>query len=49
MKKAETAVFTGFQNWGNRRLRLSIKGMTDGNLITSLFVDEVSLQTRCVP
>jgi murein DD-endopeptidase MepM/ murein hydrolase activator NlpD len=46
---AETAVFSGFQNWGNRRLRLSIKGMTDGNLLTSLFVDEVSVQTRCVP
>jgi murein DD-endopeptidase MepM/ murein hydrolase activator NlpD len=46
---AETAVFTGFQDWGNRRLRLSIKGMTDGNLLTSLFVDEVSVQTRCIP
>jgi murein DD-endopeptidase MepM/ murein hydrolase activator NlpD len=46
---AETAVFTGFQNWGNRRLRLSVKGMTDSNLLTSLFVDEVSVQTRCVP
>jgi murein DD-endopeptidase MepM/ murein hydrolase activator NlpD len=46
---AETAVFSGFQNWGNRRLRLSIKGMTDGNLLTSLFVDDVSLQTRCAP
>ncbi len=46
---AETAVFAGFQNWGNRRLRLSVKGMTDSNLLSSLFVDEVSLQTRCVP
>ncbi len=46
---AETAVFTGFQNWANRRLRLSIKGMTDSNLLTSLFLDQVSLQTRCVP
>jgi hypothetical protein len=46
---AETAVFTGFQNWGNRRLRLSVKGMTDSNLLTSLFVDEVSLQTKCIP
>jgi murein DD-endopeptidase MepM/ murein hydrolase activator NlpD len=46
---AETAIFTGFQDWSNRRLRLSVKGMTDDNLRTSLFVDEVSLQTRCVP
>jgi murein DD-endopeptidase MepM/ murein hydrolase activator NlpD len=46
---AETAVFSGLNNWGNRRLRLSFKGMTDGNLLTSLFVDEVSLRTRCVP
>ncbi|HTP11074.1 MAG TPA: M23 family metallopeptidase [Anaerolineae bacterium] len=46
---AETAVFSGWQNWGNRRLRLSIKGMTDGNLLTSLFVDDVSVQTRCSP
>jgi hypothetical protein len=45
----ETVVFAGFQNWGNRRLRLSMKGMTDGNLPTSLFLDEVSLQTRCAP
>jgi hypothetical protein len=30
-------------------LRLSIKGMTDGNLLTSLFVDDVTLQTRCAP
>ena len=46
---AETAVFAGFQNWSNRRLRVSIKGMTDGNLLTSLFVDDVSVQTRCTP
>ncbi len=45
----ETAIFAGFQDWGNRRLRLSVKGMTDSNLLTSLFMDEVSLQTRCVP
>ena len=46
---SETVVWSGFQNWGNRRLRLSIKGMTDGSLLTSLFVDDVSLQTRCAP
>jgi murein DD-endopeptidase MepM/ murein hydrolase activator NlpD len=46
---AETAVFSGLNNWGKRRLRLSVKGMTDNNLLTSLFVDDVSLQTRCVP
>ena len=46
---AETAVFSGLTNWGNRRLRLSIKGMTDSNLLTSLFVDDVSLQPRCIP
>ena len=46
---AETAVFSGFQNWGNRRLRLSIKGMTDGTLPSSFFVDDVSLQARCAP
>ncbi len=45
----ESAVFTGLQEWSNRRLRLSIKGMTDSNLPSSLFVDDVSLQTRCVP
>ncbi len=45
----EAAVFSGFNAWGDRRLRLSAKGMTDGNLSTSLFLDEVSLQTRCVP
>ncbi len=46
---AETAVWAGWQNWGNRRLRLSIKGMTDSNLLTSLFVDDVSVKTHCVP
>ncbi len=46
---AETAIFSGLQNWSNRRLRLSIKGMTDGNLLTSLFVDDVSVQTHCTP
>ncbi len=46
---AETAVFSGLNNWGNRRLRLSIKGMTDNSLPTSLFVDGVSLQTKCAP
>jgi hypothetical protein len=46
---AETAVFSGFQPWGNRRVRLSIKGMTDNNLATSLFVDDVSIQTHCAP
>jgi murein DD-endopeptidase MepM/ murein hydrolase activator NlpD len=46
---AETAVFSGLNNWGNRSLRLSLKGMTDGSLFTSLFVDDVSLGTRCVP
>ncbi len=46
---AEMTVFSGLNNWGNRRLRLSIKGMTDGSLPTSLFVDEVHVQTRCAP
>ncbi len=46
---AEAAIFSGLNNWGNRRLRLSIKGMTDNNLVTSLFVDDVSLQTKCIP
>ncbi len=46
---AETAVFSGLNNWGNRRLRLSVKGMTDNTLPTSLFVDDVSLQTQCAP
>ena len=46
---AETAVFSGLNNWANRRLRLSVKGMTDSNLLTSLFVDEVKIQTRCAP
>jgi murein DD-endopeptidase MepM/ murein hydrolase activator NlpD len=45
----ETVVFSGFSAWGDRRLRLSMKGMTDGNLNTSLFIDEVSLQTHCIP
>jgi murein DD-endopeptidase MepM/ murein hydrolase activator NlpD len=46
---AEAAIFSGFDAWGDRRLRLSMKGMTDGNLSTSLFIDEVSLQTHCAP
>jgi murein DD-endopeptidase MepM/ murein hydrolase activator NlpD len=46
---AEAVVFSGLGAWGDRRLRLSLKGMTDGTLPTSLFLDEVSLQTRCVP
>jgi len=46
---AETSVFSGLNGWGDRRLRLSVKGMTDGNLISSLFVDDVNLQTRCAP
>ncbi len=46
---AETADFSGLNGWGNRRLRLSIKGMTDNNLPTSLFVDDVSLRTKCAP
>ena len=45
----EQAVFTGFEAWGNQRVRLSLKGMSDGNLVTSLYVDEVSVQTRCKP
>jgi murein DD-endopeptidase MepM/ murein hydrolase activator NlpD len=45
----ETTAFSGLGNWGNRRLRLSVKGMTDNSLPTSLFVDDVSLQTRCAP
>jgi murein DD-endopeptidase MepM/ murein hydrolase activator NlpD len=47
--RAESAAFTGFQAWGGRRLRLSLKGMTDWSLPTSLFVDELSLQTKCAP
>jgi len=43
----ETVVFGGFQAWANRRARLSIKGMTYGT--SSLFVDDVSVQTKCVP
>ena len=49
MWAAETAVFSGLDDWGNRRLRLSIKGMTDNSLPTSLFVDRVRLQTKCAP
>jgi murein DD-endopeptidase MepM/ murein hydrolase activator NlpD len=45
----ETAVFGSFHAWGNQRLRLSLKGMTDGGLATSLFVDDVSIQTHCEP
>jgi thermitase len=45
----ETAAFSGLNNWGNRRLRLSVKGMTDNSLPTSLFVDDMSLQTQCAP
>ena len=45
----ETTVFSGLNTWGDRRLRLSVKGMTDNTLPTSLFVDEVHLQTRCTP
>jgi murein DD-endopeptidase MepM/ murein hydrolase activator NlpD len=44
----ETVVLNGLDSWSNRRMRLSLKGMTY-NTATSLFVDEVSLQTRCVP
>ncbi len=46
---AETTVFSGLNAWGDRRLRLSVKGMTDNTLPSSLFVDEVNLQTRCAP
>ncbi|MBI5563924.1 MAG: M23 family metallopeptidase [Chloroflexi bacterium] len=46
---SEQAVFAGFEAWGNRRVRLSLKGMSDSNLVTSLYVDEVSVQTRCAP
>jgi hypothetical protein len=46
---AKTVVFSGLNTWSDRRLRLSVKGMTDDTLMSSLFVDEVSLQTRCVP
>ncbi|CAG0947440.1 hypothetical protein ANRL1_04117 [Anaerolineae bacterium] len=46
---SEQAVFSGFEAWGNRRVRLSLKGMSDSNLVTSLYVDEVSVQTRCKP
>ena len=30
---AETTVFSGLNAWGDRRLRLSVKGMTDGTLM----------------
>lgn len=46
---AESAAFDGAQAWTGQRLRLSIKGMTDGSLPSSFFVDEVSVQTRCAP
>jgi murein DD-endopeptidase MepM/ murein hydrolase activator NlpD len=46
---AESAAFTGLQAWIGQRLRLSIKGMTDSNLPSSFFVDEVSIQMRCTP
>ena len=45
----EQAALAGAGAWSNQRLRLSVKGMTDGSLPTSLAVDEVSVQTRCVP
>lgn len=45
----EQAAFTGAAAWQNRRVRLSIKGMTDGSLPTNLYVDEVRVQTRCEP
>ena len=44
----ETVVLSGLGSWGNRLLRVSVKGMTYGTT-SSLFVDEVSLQTRCMP
>jgi hypothetical protein len=46
---SEQATFSGFEAWGNQRVRLSLKGMSDSNLVTSLYVDEVSVQTRCQP
>jgi len=46
---AETVAFSGLEAWNNRRLRLSVKGMTDSNLLTSFFLDDVMLQTRCAP
>jgi len=45
----EQAAFTGAAAWQNRRVRLSVKGMTDGSLPTNLYVDEMSVQTRCEP
>ena len=46
---SEQATFSGFEAWGNQRVRLSLKGMSDSNLVTSLYVDEVSVQSRCKP
>ena len=46
---SEWAAFSGFEAWGNQRVRLSLKGMSDSNLVTSLYVDEVSVQSRCKP
>jgi len=45
---SETAVFSGWQAWENKRVRLSIKGMTH-NATSSFFVDDVNVQTRCMP
>lgn len=44
----EVEVISGLQAWGNRRIRLSIKGMTY-NTTSSFFVDDVNVQTRCMP
>ena len=46
---AEDAVFSGFEAWGNKRLRLSTKGMPDGRVATSFFVDDGSLKTHWAP
>ena len=46
---SELAAFSGFEAWGQHRLRLSLKGMSDTSLVTSLYMDEVSVQTRCAP
>ena len=45
----ETAAFSGLEPWQNRWLRLSLKGMTDSNLLTSLYLDDVELQMQCAP
>lgn len=45
---SEAVVFSGWQAWENKRVRISIKGMTY-NTTSSLFVDDVSILTRCVP